>query len=98
MRVQPANRISEKGLRVWRIYGTFQSLFVLLLAVGVSIANYFLGSYVWVYIVAGAVVVAVAYLLIYLFPKVRWTRWRYEVREQEIEFFTDIAGIRYKQS
>lgn len=85
MRVQPANRISEKGLRVWRIYGTFQSLFVLLLAVGVSIANYFLGSYVWVYIVAGAVVVAVAYLLIYLFPKVRWTRWRYEVREQEIE-------------
>ena len=85
MRVQPANRISEKGLRVWRIYGTFQTLFVLILAVGVSIANYFLGSYVWVYIVAGAVVVAVAYLLIYLFPKVRWTRWRYEVREQEIE-------------
>ena len=27
----------------------------------------------------------IAYLLIYLFPKVRWMRWRYEVREQEIE-------------
>ena len=85
MRVQPANRISEKGLRVWRIYGVFQTLFVLLLAVGVSVGNYFLGNYVWVYIVAGAVLLAVAYLLIYLFPKVRWTRWRYEVREQEIE-------------
>lgn len=85
MRTEPINRISEKGLRVWRIYGIFQTLLAILLGVGVSVINYFTGNFIWLYIVAGAVVLLIAYLLIYLFPKVRWMRWRYEVREQEIE-------------
>lgn len=85
MRAEPVNRISNKGLRVWRIYGVFQSLIFLLVGVGVSVINYFTGNYLWLYIVSGAVVIIIAYLLIYLFPKVRWMRWRYEVREQEIE-------------
>ncbi|MFB5087381.1 PH domain-containing protein [Psychrobacillus sp. PGGUH221] len=85
MRTEPINRISEKGLRVWRIYGIFQTLLAILLGVGVSVINYFTGNFIWLYIVVGAVVLLIAYLLIYLFPKVRWMRWRYEVREQEIE-------------
>ncbi|MEI4770713.1 PH domain-containing protein [Psychrobacillus sp. FJAT-51614] len=85
MRAGPINRISEKGLRVWRIYGIFQTLIALLLGIGVSVINYFTGSFMWLYIVAGAVVLLIAYLLIYLFPRVKWMRWRYEVREQEIE-------------
>ncbi|ALC87671.1 MULTISPECIES: PH domain-containing protein [Bacillaceae] len=85
MRTEPINRISEKGLRVWRIYGIFQTLLAILLGVGVSVINYFNGNFIWLYIVVGAVVLLIAYLLIYLFPKVRWMRWRYEVREQEIE-------------
>lgn len=85
MRIEPINRISEKGLRVWRIYGIFQTLLAILLGVGVSVINYFNGNFIWLYIVVGAVVLLIAYLLIYLFPKVRWMRWRYEVREQEIE-------------
>lgn len=85
MRIEPINRISEKGLRVWRIYGIFQTLLAILLGVGVSVINYFTGNFIWLYIVVGAVVLLIAYLLIYLFPKVRWMRWRYEVREQEIE-------------
>lgn len=85
MRREPINRISVKGLRVWRIYGIIQSLIVLLLGIGTGVINYFTGNYIWLYIVAGAVVLLVGYLLIYLFPKVRWSRWRYEVRDQEIE-------------
>jgi membrane protein YdbS with pleckstrin-like domain len=85
MRAEPTNRISEKGLRVWYIYGILQSLIVLLLGIGVGTINYFTGEYIWLYIVTGAVVLIVGYLLTYLFPKVRWMRWRYEVREQEIE-------------
>lgn len=85
MRTEPINRISEKGLRVWRIYGVFQTLIVLLVGIGVGVVNYFIESYIWLYIVTGAIVLLVAYLLIYLFPKVRWKRWRYEVRDQEIE-------------
>ncbi|MEK4520566.1 PH domain-containing protein [Psychrobacillus sp. FSL W7-1457] len=85
MRKEPINRISVKGLRVWRIYGIIQTLVVLLLGIGTGVINYFTGNYIWLYIVAGAVVLLFGYLFIYLFPKVRWSRWRYEVRDQEIE-------------
>lgn len=85
MRKEPINRISVKGLRVWRIYGIMQTLIVLLLGIGTGVINYFTGNYIWLYIVTGVVVVLFGYLFIYLFPKVRWSRWRYEVRDQEIE-------------
>lgn len=85
MRKEPINRISEKGLRVWRIYGIFQTLISLVIGIGVGLINYFIGNYIWLYIVAGVVILLIAYFLIYLVPKVRWMRWRYEVREQEIE-------------
>ncbi|TQR06808.1 PH domain-containing protein [Psychrobacillus soli] len=85
MRMEPINKISEKGLRVWRIYGIFQTFIALLVGIGISTVNFFTGEYLWIYIVVGGIVLLIAYLLIYLFPKVRWMRWRYEVREQEIE-------------
>lgn len=85
MRAEPLNKISKKGLRVWRIYGVLQTLIALLLGTGVGVINFFTGEYIWLYIVVVVIVLIIAYLLIYLFPKVRWMRWRYEVREQEIE-------------
>lgn len=39
----------------------------------------------WLYVVFGGIIVLFGFLFIYLFPKIRWQRWRYEVREQEIE-------------
>ncbi len=85
MRKEPMNRISKKGLRVWRIYGIFQTMIVLLFAVGAGFVNYFTANYWWVYIVDAIILMTLAYLLVYLFPKIRWSRWRYEVRDQEIE-------------
>lgn len=82
---QPINRISVKGLRVWRLYGIIQTAILLLLAIGVSVLAYIFEGQWWIYAIAGVSVVLMAYLLIYLFPKIRWTRWRYEVRESEIE-------------
>lgn len=85
MRVQPINRISEKGLRVWRLYGVIQTIIVLVLAIGAGILTYIYEWPWWIYLVASSVVVIYAYLFIYLFPKIKWLRWRYEVRESEIE-------------
>ncbi len=85
MREQPANRISEKGLRVWRLYGIMQAILVLLLAVGVGILAYKYEGPWWVYAVAIGIVIIYPYLFVYLFPKIKWMRWRYEVRESEIE-------------
>ncbi|MBO1914511.1 hypothetical protein J4G37_58035, partial [Microvirga sp. 3-52] len=85
MRKQPVNRISEKGLRVWRLYGIMQTIVVFLLAVGAGILTYIYEWPWWVYGLAAGVVIIYAYLFIVLFPKIRWMRWRYEVRESEIE-------------
>ena len=85
MRAQPANQISEKGLKVWRLYGMIQTAVILLLAIGVGVLTYIFEWPKWIYAVVAGVVILVGYLIIYLFPKVRWLRWRYEVRESEIE-------------
>jgi membrane protein YdbS with pleckstrin-like domain len=85
MRGQPVNRISENGLKVWRLYGIIQTGLLLLVAIGVGVMVYIFEGPWWIYAVATAVVILFAYFFIYLFPKVRWMRWRYEVRESEIE-------------
>ena len=85
MRKQPVNQISEKGLKVWRLYGIIQTAFILLLAIGAGVLTYIFEWPWWIYAIASAVVILFGYFFIYLFPKVRWMRWRYEVRESEIE-------------
>ncbi|RNF38566.1 PH domain-containing protein [Planococcus salinus] len=82
---QPKNQISKKGLRVWRLYGIIQTTVLLLLAVGASILTYYLEGPGWLYGIYAAIPILFGFLFIYLFPKIRWQRWRYEVREQEIE-------------
>ena len=85
MRAQPINKISEKGLKVWRLYGIIQTLVILLLSIGIGVLTYKFEGPWWIYAIVAGVVLLYAYLFIYLFPKVRWMRWRYEVRESEIE-------------
>ncbi|MER2090879.1 MAG: PH domain-containing protein [Sporosarcina sp.] len=85
MRAQPVNRISEKGLKVWRLYGIMQTGLLLLVLLGGGVLAYIFEAPWWFYVVATVVVILFAYFFIYLFPKVRWLRWRYEVRESEIE-------------
>lgn len=85
MNNQPKNRISKKGLTVWRLYGMIETLVLTLLAAGAGALTYFFDWPTWLYAVYGGVLLLFGFLLIYLFPKIRWQRWRYEVREQEIE-------------
>ncbi|OHX51385.1 hypothetical protein BB776_00625 [Planococcus salinarum] len=85
MNDQPKNKISRKGLTVWRLYGMIETFVLTLLVGGVAALTYFFGWPVWLYAVYAGALLLFAFLLIYLFPKIRWQRWRYEVREQEIE-------------
>lgn len=85
MRAQPVNRISRKGLKVWRLYGIIQTSILALLAIGVGVLVYIFEWPWWIYLIEGAAVILFAYFIIVLFPKIRWMRWRYEVRESEIE-------------
>lgn len=85
MREQPVNKLSEKGLTVWRLYGMLQTLLVLLIAVGAGVLTYLFDWPFWIYIAAAAVTVLYGALFGYVFPGIRWARWRYEVRDTEIE-------------
>ncbi|MEE3808212.1 PH domain-containing protein [Lysinibacillus fusiformis] len=85
MRAQPIHQISRKGLTVWRLYGVIQTLVLFIVAGLVSYGTYYLEWPSFIYFIAGGVVVLSAILSIFVFPKIRWERWRYEVREHEIE-------------
>lgn len=83
--VQLENQIDPMGLRVWRIHASMTAFITLLLTAGVFTLTYFFDWYSWIqYVVLGVWIVS-AFCGIYLFPKIRWNRWRYEVRDQEIE-------------
>jgi len=85
MRKEPSNRISPKGLRVWRLYGLMHSAIIWLVAIGGGVLNWWLEGPWWVFMICAVVPLIYTYLFVYLFPKLQWLRWRYEVREQEIE-------------
>ena len=82
---EPQNRIPEKGLKVWRISGMIHSIFSLLVT-GVIIALTIIFDWpIWIIPIALFLFVIEAYLVIMFFPTLKWKRWRYEVRENELE-------------
>ncbi|MFA1642339.1 PH domain-containing protein [Chryseomicrobium aureum] len=83
--MQTGNHLSRKGLTVWRIYGLIQSLILVLIAGGISAFNFFFFGLGWLYIVTISLLVILIVLIIGVLPSLRWKRWRYEVREHEIE-------------
>ncbi|MBS8267035.1 hypothetical protein DYI25_21745 [Mesobacillus boroniphilus] len=82
---EPQKRISEKALTVWKISASLYSLVVWALAGGLIAITILFDFPDWIIFAAIAVAAVYSYLFIILLPTLRWKRWRYEVREQEIE-------------
>ncbi|HEY9570140.1 MAG TPA: PH domain-containing protein [Metalysinibacillus sp.] len=85
MRSKPKHKISRKGLTVWRLYGVIQTV---ILAIVAGVVDYLALRFewpIWSHFIGWGLVVLSLVLSTILFPKVRWERWRYEVREHEIE-------------
>lgn len=78
-------QIPKKGLTVWRLYGLFNSILIAVLAGVASFLTYKFHWPTFTYYIAIGIVLVVAFTSIWLFPKIRWDHWRYEVREHEIE-------------
>ncbi len=78
-------QIPRKGLTVWRLYGFITTLIVVVL---MGILSFLVHQFDWpsfIFYIAIALGLIVAITSIWLFPKIRWDHWRYEVREHEIE-------------
>lgn len=82
---EPQTRISERALVVWRISGGISSLIIWLMAGGMITLGVIFDWPYWIIGVIFFIALTYSYVMILLLPKLRWKRWRYEVREQEIE-------------
>ena len=82
----PQNRISKRALPVWRLTGILRSLVYWVIVIVGSVFVIIKDFSKWWIIGSGVVVLMITALLTLIIPRVRWERWRYEVREQEIEF------------
>ncbi|GAA0322068.1 PH domain-containing protein [Bacillus carboniphilus] len=83
--MNPSNRISKKALSVWRITGIIHSLIALLVPIGFFVLPFFLEGLHWFSYTILFVWFVLALFLVIIIPKLRWRKWWYEVREQEIE-------------
>jgi len=82
---QPAKRISELGLKVWRITAAIYSLILWSIAISIGVLVYVFDWSIWFTISAAGLVLLLTVMNVFVIPSIRWRRWRYEVREQEIE-------------
>lgn len=82
---EPQKRISPKALKVWKIYGVIESLIVAAVAAGAITLTVMFEWPQWIIAAAIAILILFTYLFVFFIPTIKWKRWRYEVREQEIE-------------
>lgn len=78
-------RISNRALTVWRITGVIKAgIEWLITGIAIFLIHFFNGPawISWILMVLAGVFTC---LHVFIFPTLRWRRWRYEVREEEVE-------------
>lgn len=84
MREQPKNRIALEAIKVWRITAALYLLIFWIIIIVGSILSYIF-SLSYLYVLGGIIVgILFTFVFVYLIPKLRYRRWRYEIFEQEI--------------
>lgn len=88
------NQISTKALKVWRIIGIIECSITWIMTIAVFILTIAIDWPYWIVAILAVIALVQPYFWIYLFPLVKWKRWRYEVRETEIEIQRGLFIIR----
>ncbi|GLH62558.1 PH domain-containing protein [Parageobacillus sp. G301] len=82
---EPRKRISERALSVWRIYGMIGLTVSFIVFAAIIILIIVFDGPKWIIPMLIIILIGEGYFFIFFIPALRWRRWRYEVREQEIE-------------
>ncbi|MFB6367091.1 PH domain-containing protein [Paenibacillus elgii] len=82
--IEPQEQIDRKAIVVWRWSGFISSAVSALLAAVVFFLAHRFHWPGWIPVVLAAGVLAEIVLTVLVMPELRWKRWRYEVREDEI--------------
>ncbi|MCK1995507.1 PH domain-containing protein [Peribacillus muralis] len=92
--MEPENRISNKALTVWKISGLIGCSITWVIGIALLVLTIVFN---WSYWMIGVLIIfsiIQAYLTIFLMPGVKWKRWRYEVRNTEIDIQSGIFVIK----
>ncbi len=92
--MEPQNQISQRALKVWRIIGVIECSITWVITIAVLILTIMFDWPFWIVGILAAIALVQPYFWIYLFPLVKWKRWRYDVRETEIEIQRGIFVIK----
>lgn len=88
------NQISKKALKVWRMIGVIECVLTWLVTIAVLVFTIIFNWSYWIVGILAVVALIQPYFWVYLFPSIKWKRWRYEVRETEIEIQRGLFNIR----
>ncbi len=94
MRAEPEKRLDPRAKLLWRLTGALQAVLIL---AGAAFASYAFARrvevpiYLTVLLVLAAV--AVAILLVFVLPPLRWRRWRYEIRPLEVDLQRGLVRV-----
>lgn len=84
MREQPKHRIAYDAIKAWRISAALSMIIVWLLVIAGFVVSYIF-EFTYLYAIIGVILsIILTYLFVFLIPKLRYRRWRYEIFEQEI--------------
>lgn len=94
MKHEPSERLDPRARLLWRLTGAVQTA-VVALVVFVAAAVVILGPgapvYLWTAPIGLTLVVVL--LSVILVPTLRWRRWRYEIREEEVDLQRGIVWV-----
>lgn len=94
MREEPKERLDRRARTLWRISGLLEMLPVLVAGIGVGWAVARYGGQPLAVAAVPVLATLVATLVnALLIPELRWRRWRYEIREDEVDLQRGIFWV-----
>jgi len=91
---EPAERLDPRAIKLWRITGTLNILPLLVVACFVGWALFrFGGGSPFSGVLPVLAVLALAGVVVGMAPGLRWRRWRYEIRPDEVDLQRGIFWI-----
>ncbi|WP_138420636.1 PH domain-containing protein [Aquibacillus sediminis] len=84
MRQPPSERIAKDAIQAWKLVALLWLAVPILITVGLFLLAYFFDFSYWLGVIALILSVIEGLITVFLIPKLRWRRWRYQVFEQEI--------------
>ncbi len=85
MRDIPKNRISKRALTVWKTAASITSMIGWIVTIAVLVLTIIFDWTFLVFTILLILSILESILTIFILPKLKWKRWRYEVHEHEID-------------